>query len=93
LPRAVVEFVIPVGLVADLEVPSSVTNWEEAYRKIPLQSPELTAAKAIVCKKQALLTGVLDSPVDFTTGDGIRGAAFGGQQPLGQNLTNGMESN
>jgi len=26
-----------------------------------------------------LLTGGLDSPTDYTNGDGIRGASFGGQ--------------
>jgi cobalt-zinc-cadmium efflux system outer membrane protein len=36
-------------------------------------------AQAVSKVDGLLLTGGLDSPVDFTNGDGIRGSAFGGQ--------------
>ena len=62
------EYATPVRLVADLEVPSSVPNWDEAFREILLQSPELTAAQAIVCEKQALLRREQVQPIPNVIG-------------------------
>ncbi len=62
------EYATPSRLVADLEVPSSVPNWEEAYSEILLQSPELTAAQAIVCEKQALLRREQVQPIPNVIG-------------------------
>jgi outer membrane protein, heavy metal efflux system len=62
------EYATPSRLVADLEVPSSVPNWEEAYSEILLQSPELTAAQAIVCEKHALVRREQAQPIPNVIG-------------------------
>lgn len=45
----------PARLVADLATPIRSPDWETAYAEIVSESPELTAAQAIVCEKQTLL--------------------------------------
>lgn len=44
----------PARLVADMSTPIDTPDWNLAYTEILAQSPELTAAQAIVCEKQAL---------------------------------------
>lgn len=61
------EYTTPTRLIANLEVPS-VPNWEDAYSEILLQSPELTAAQAIVCEKQALLRREQVQPIPNVIG-------------------------
>ena len=43
----------PVTLVAEFASPTEIPNWENAYMEITSQSPELAAAKALVCEKKA----------------------------------------
>ena len=62
------EYATPVRLVADLEVPSAIPNWEDAYGEILLRSPELTAAQAIVCEKQVLLRREKAQPIPNVIG-------------------------
>ncbi len=44
----------PARLVGDFGSPVGVQDWEEAYRVIKSESPELAAANAIVCEKKAI---------------------------------------
>jgi cobalt-zinc-cadmium efflux system outer membrane protein len=45
----------PARLSADMNVPSETPDWHFAYNEISMQSPELAAARALVCEKQAFL--------------------------------------
>ncbi len=49
------ELARPARLVANLDAPVVVPDWQITYQDILVQSPELTAAQAIVCEKQALI--------------------------------------
>ena len=50
--------------------------YESAIRMISAQA---RLAQANAALDGLLLTGGLDAPADYTDGDGIRGASFGGQ--------------
>ncbi|QDT08690.1 TolC family protein [Stieleria marina] len=54
-------------LVADLNTPATTPNWAAAYSEIVSQSPELIAAQAIVCEKQALLRRQKAQPISNVT--------------------------
>ncbi len=45
----------PARLAAELDTADSTPDWEHAYAEIISQSPELAAANALVCEKQAYL--------------------------------------
>ena len=53
----------PARLVAELNTPVSTPDWDLAYAEILSQSPELTAAQAIVCEKQSLLRRQKAQPI------------------------------
>lgn len=57
----------PARLVADLKTPATTPDWEFAYTDILSQSPQLTAAQAIVCEKQALLRRQQAQPISNVT--------------------------
>ena len=69
-------------LSEELPVPESTPDWDTTYAEIVATSPELSAARAIVCEKQALLrrqkvqavpnvTGQLGAGYDRSTDNGM----------------------
>jgi len=57
----------PARLIADLNTPIAKPDWEVAYSEILSESPELTAAQAIVCEKQALMRRQQAQPIPNVT--------------------------
>jgi cobalt-zinc-cadmium efflux system outer membrane protein len=57
----------PAKLVAELDTPLTTPDWETTYQEILAQSPELTAAQAIVCEKQALVRRQKAQPISNVT--------------------------
>jgi len=57
----------PSRLIAELKVPLESPDWQVAYSEILSQSPELVAAEAIVCEKQALLRRQQAQPIPNVT--------------------------
>ena len=53
----------PVTLVAEFASPTEIPNWENACMEITSQSPELAAARALVCEKQANLQRQQAQPI------------------------------
>ena len=58
----------PARLIAELNAPTATPDWDIAYTEIVSQSPELVAARAIVCEKQALLRRQRAQPISNVTG-------------------------
>jgi cobalt-zinc-cadmium efflux system outer membrane protein len=58
---------VPARLVADLSTSVDTPDWNFAYADILSRSPELTAAQAIVCEKQALLRRQQAQPISNVT--------------------------
>ena len=57
----------PVRLVAEMNTPADIPDWDLTYEEISSQSPELIAAQAIVCEKQALLRRQKAQPISNVT--------------------------
>lgn len=57
----------PARLIADLNVPLQAPDWESVYSQIVAQSPEVAAAEAIACEKQALLRRQQAQPIPNIT--------------------------
>jgi cobalt-zinc-cadmium efflux system outer membrane protein len=57
----------PARLTGELNTSSSSPDWQLVYTEIISQSPELAAARAIVCEKQALLVRQKAQPISNVT--------------------------
>jgi cobalt-zinc-cadmium efflux system outer membrane protein len=80
-------------LAGDFETPAGVQDWENAYRVITSESPELAAANAIVCEKRAFLqrqqvqmvpnvTAQLGAGYDRATDSGLINFQIGAPIPI-----------
>lgn len=58
---------MPVRLVGELNASNLSPDWRQAYTEILSQSPELKAAQAIVCEKQALIQRQQAQPISNVT--------------------------
>lgn len=83
----------PARLAGDFETPTGVQDWDNAYRVITSESPELAAANAIVCEKQAFLqrqqvqmipnvTAQLGAGYDRATDSGLINFQIGAPIPI-----------
>ena len=57
----------PARLNADMSVPDGDTDWDLAYAEIVAQSPELAAARSVVCEKLALYRRQQAQPIPNIT--------------------------
>lgn len=83
----------PARLAGDFQIPADVQDWENAYRVITAESPELAAANAIVCEKRAFLqrqqvqmvpnvTAQLGAGYDRATDSGLINFQIGAPIPI-----------